>query len=250
MIENTAMVVEGIAWCLSEYVQMPLGQRIVGASVAAILLMSAFYFSTSSSSSKARALQCMIAVLSACSMAISLTMGHHMPEMEFLFFWMPLAGWLAVAAAYAFNKAIYFAAYKPVAFPQKLQQKARLLARKMGIGSNVQVAVFDSGKLEILSSSGRSNVILVSMGALEALSRKQLEAVLFHEMVHLQKQDSLWKCVLTAGLLSVFAPAALALKQLVCAHQEAHADSLTEAAYPTHFHNAQKAFAQANNTRA
>lgn len=242
ILEQGASVLEGIVWCLAEYVQLPLGQRIVGGGAAALLLIAVLYLKSSSSAFKARLLQTAVAVLSATSMSISLTMGHSMPEMEFLFLWLPLAGWLSAVAVWLFNKQIIFSAYKPFAFPAELNEKVCLMASRLGLSEPVEAGVFDSGKIEVLSSAGRRHAILVSVGALEAFSQKQLEAVLFHELAHLKNEDSVWKTVCTAGLFSVFAPFAAALRKLAVLHQEECANALALAAYKRHYRSAQKAF--------
>ncbi len=242
VLENAATVLEGIAWCLAEYVKMPVGQRIVGTGLLLVFSLLAYNFVSKDARTRARVLQAIVAVLSATSMAISLTMGHSMPEMEFLFLWLPLAGWLSVAALYLLNKQIQFAAFKPIAFPNKLRDKTLSLALELGVVGPIEVGVFDSGKIEVLSSAGSTKTILVSLGALEALSHKELEAVLFHELVHLKHDDSLYKMVCTAGLFTVFAPLALAAKRISAAHQETYASSIARAAYPRHFNSASRTF--------
>ncbi len=212
-MEQAEMVLNGIAWCLAAYLQMPLGQRIVGAAIVALAGLAWYYALEGKNPRKrARAMQASVAVLSMLSITIGATMGHPMPEMELLFVWLPIAGWLAAGIVWLLNKQIYFAAFKPIAFPSELQAKMEKISSYYGMAAPC-VAVFDSAKIEVFSSAGRQTTILVSIGAIEALSKKELETVLLHEAAHLKHQDSLYKLVCTAGLFTVFAPLAALLKK-------------------------------------
>ena len=244
MIANAVNLLEGIAWCLSEYVSMPLGQRIVGVAALSIAALAVYYLHSDDARSRAKALQAVVTVLSGASISMGLTMGHQMPEMEFLLVWMPLAGWASVTLVYLFNKAIYLKAFKPVAFPPELSRKALALGAEVGLAKPATVCVFDSGKIEAFSVAGRENLVFVSLGAMEALSQGELDAVLFHELVHLKHEDSLYKLACTAGLFSVFAPFSLMLRRLAAAQQEMAANASTAAAYAQNLESAQKVFEQ------
>jgi|SRR3989344_794138 len=81
----------------------------------------------------------------------------------------------------------------------------RTEARKLGIRTP-SIRILDSQKPIAFSISGLSAAIFVSVGMIETFTRKELEAVLLHELNHVGRRAPLLKT--TSSILLLFSPIA------------------------------------------
>ncbi|MEK6954388.1 MAG: M48 family metalloprotease [Candidatus Micrarchaeota archaeon] len=94
-------------------------------------------------------------------------------------------------------------------------------ARKLGIRIP-NLRIIDSQKPVAYSVSGLNCAVFLSIGMLETFSRKELEAVLLHELSHLQRRSPLLK--ISSSIMNVFSPIARTVPSYDLLTEEESAD--------------------------
>ncbi|MBI5035821.1 M48 family metalloprotease [Candidatus Micrarchaeota archaeon] len=122
-----------------------------------------------------------------------------------LLFTIPIAAILALAGGLFVVPLLHRARGLPA--DARTLKMVRSCAREMGMAAP-DVLVVDSGKPEAYSVRGLKPTIFVSVGMLEVLSKKELEAVVIHELCHLKEDSHALKNV--AVFLGSFYPRAMA----------------------------------------
>ena len=88
--------------------------------------------------------------------------------------------------------------------PQEIQDFVGNEARRLKLGKTPEVFSFDSGKPFAFALSFLKPRIFISVGMQEILSKKELEAVLLHELAHIKNASPLSK--FSSTLLKAFSP--------------------------------------------
>jgi len=89
--------------------------------------------------------------------------------------------------------------------PQQLRNEVNRLAVSAGI-PRPEVSVVDSGTPSAFTiRSNRKYIVAVSVGLLESLDGKEVEACLAHEISHLKNRDFTWRFIATIAKVALFA---------------------------------------------
>jgi heat shock protein HtpX len=98
-----------------------------------------------------------------------------------------------------------FPQFKFLAAPQQIQNTVRNLANAAGI-QTPEVCLIDSGTpAGFTIRSKRKYTLAVSIGLLESLEPKEVEACLAHEIAHLKNNDFTWRFLATVAKVALFA---------------------------------------------
>jgi Zn-dependent protease with chaperone function len=126
-----------------------------------------------------------------------------------------IVGWLMLPRFYRFG------AFKSGKFADFL----KIEAGRLGIKAPLTY-VIDSQKIVAYSIGGLSPAIFISMGMQELLSRKEVEAVLLHELNHLANGSPHIK--ISLAILNRFSPLAKAIPVAYSNYEERRADKFAE----------------------
>ena len=95
-------------------------------------------------------------------------------------------------------------------------------SRKMGI-QMPKLYLVDKAKPLAFSFRSLKSAIFISIGMFEVLNRKEIEAVILHELAHIKQRSSMLN--FSASLMKIFSPLSLVAKFHDSGKEEAEADS-------------------------
>jgi Zn-dependent protease with chaperone function len=131
---------------------------------------------------------------------------------------LPLAGALMLALGYFAGDRLIALAHGAKPLRNALVEAAVQEASKAHPIPAPALYYFDSGEPNVFSTSGRTNALFFSVGALEVLAPDELRAVVAHELEHLRNRDPLKKLAMRLALAPRF------LRTLVRDEHEERAD--------------------------
>jgi heat shock protein HtpX len=98
-----------------------------------------------------------------------------------------------------------FPQFKFLDAPKQVQNAVRNLAKSAGI-QTPEACLIDSGSPAAFTiRSKRKYTVAVSIGLLESLDAKEVEACLAHEIAHLKNNDFTWRFIATVAKVALFA---------------------------------------------
>ncbi|MBI5225722.1 M48 family metalloprotease [Candidatus Micrarchaeota archaeon] len=105
---------------------------------------------------------------------------------------------------------------------------------RLGLHKAPDVFIVDSGRPEAFSTGGLKPAMFISIGMLEVLTRRQIEAVLLHELGHIQEGSHALKPI--TWLLRALYPEPVLAPAAIVAEEERKADAFAASVQKTDVH--------------
>jgi|GEM_PF-3086024 len=116
----------------------------------------------------------------------------------------------------------------------KWQQYVNEQAKDMGLRRTPDVFVIDSGRPEAYSTGGLRPAIFITVGIAEALSHRQMQAVLLHELAHVREGSYALKPI--TQLLQAVYPDPIVAPRAMTEEEERKADAYAASVQKTDIH--------------
>ncbi len=143
---------------------------------------------------------------------------------------------LSLAAALAFGLLIVPLLHRIKTRPEEgsLQRFVDRHAQELGLKRSPDVRIVDSGKAEAYSTGGLKPAIFLTIGMLEAMTERQLQAILLHELAHIREGSYALKPI--TKLLQAVYPEPIVAPAAMTEEEERKADSYAASVQKTDVH--------------